>query len=68
MLVVTLVALAVITVGMVGMVGMVGSLDTVLARASSSAGGERGGFESLNDWAVPIAGNSRTSLNTASSL
>jgi len=50
-LVVTLVALAVITVGMVG------SLDTVLARASASAGEELGGFESLNDWAVPIAGS-----------
>jgi Na+/proline symporter len=51
-LVVTLVALAVITVSMVG------SIDTVIARASSGAPGEEaGGFATLNDWAVPIAGS-----------
>jgi solute:Na+ symporter, SSS family len=52
-LVITLLALAVITVGMVG------SIDGVLASASASASAdtELGGFETLNEWAVPIAGS-----------
>jgi len=50
-LIVALLALVVITFCTVG------SIDAVLARASAAEGEPLGGFATLNDWAVPIAGS-----------